>query len=109
MDEIVLPWPDRKLHPNTPAHWAVRAKVKKKARRDAHLIAKAAGWHQTRWPEGRLHVWIDGYAETMTVSSPASRRILTAWRTPWAWMTVGSFRTPTSKTKHGTRQRCGYG
>jgi hypothetical protein len=63
MDEVVLPWPDRNLHPNSSTHWAALAKAKKKARRDAHLVAKAAGWHQAQWPEGRLHVWIDGYAK----------------------------------------------
>ena len=27
------------------------------------LVAKAAGWNRIDWPEGRLHVWIDGYAK----------------------------------------------
>lgn len=59
--EIVLPWPSRDLHPNARVHWGRRSRAAKKARRDAHLIAKSAGWNHAEWPEGRLHVWIDGY------------------------------------------------
>lgn len=33
--KIALPWPDRRLSPNSRAHWAVKANAKAKARRDA--------------------------------------------------------------------------
>ncbi|MGB2336255.1 MAG: hypothetical protein ACPH5V_03015 [Alcanivorax sp.] len=62
-EEIVLPWPDRKLHPNSRVHWAPLAKAKKAAKRDAFLVAKSVGWDKVEWPDGRLHVWIDGYAK----------------------------------------------
>lgn len=60
--ELVLEWPKRVLHPNSRVHWSQRHRARKQARRDAHLLAKAAGWHRVEWPDGRLHVWIDGYA-----------------------------------------------
>lgn len=61
MKEIVLPWPDRKLHPNSRPHWAVKAKATKSARGAAHLVALECGWHQVDWPDGDLFVWIDFY------------------------------------------------
>lgn len=60
--ELVLPWPDRALHPNARGHWSERSKAAKSARALAHGIALEAGWHRRAWPQGRLHVWIDGYA-----------------------------------------------
>ena len=62
MKELVLPWPSRDLHPNSRGHWSKRAKAAKAARASAHLIALEAGWHREQVPDGRLHVWIDGYA-----------------------------------------------
>lgn len=62
MNEIILPWPDRKLHPNARVHWAVKSKAAKAARHYAATMANLHGWHRVQWPEGRLHVWIDGYA-----------------------------------------------
>ena len=61
--EIVLPWPARVLHPNARAHWSKRVKAAKAERGMAMLLAAAAGWHRVEWPEGRLHVWIDGYPQ----------------------------------------------
>lgn len=61
MRELVLPWPDRTLSPNSRAHWTKLAKARKKARADAHMLTKAAGWHLVKLPEGRLHLWIDFY------------------------------------------------
>lgn len=64
MKEIVLPWPDRRLHPNARVHWAVRSKAVKAARKMAGLVAIGAGaaLFTIREPSsGRLHVWIDGY------------------------------------------------
>lgn len=58
--EIVLPWPHPALNPNKRTHWAKLSGLKKKARRQAYLAALEAGW-RTEWPEGRLHIWIDGY------------------------------------------------
>lgn len=59
--EIVLPWPDRVLHPNARAHWARKAASAKLTRKEAGWCAKAAGWHNVTWPAGRLHIWIDAY------------------------------------------------
>lgn len=40
---VVLPWPDRRLHPNARAHRMAKASAAKKARADAAWCAKAAG------------------------------------------------------------------
>lgn len=61
MMELVLPWPDRVLHPNSRPHWAQRAKAARQARETAHLLAIEAGWHRAGWPDGDLFVWIDFY------------------------------------------------
>ncbi len=66
MIELVLPWPSRDLHPNARVHWARKAKAVKAARQQADILALAAGWQHVSWPDGPLHVWIDGY--------PADRR-----------------------------------
>lgn len=61
--EILLPWPPRELHPNGRAHWAVKARHAKKQRADATLLARQAGYDKIEWPpEGRLCVWLTGYA-----------------------------------------------
>lgn len=60
---LILPWPDLKnLSPNSRIHWAQKAKAKARARKEACLIAKSAGWHRADWPNSRLAVWIDYYA-----------------------------------------------
>ena len=41
---VTLPWPPRALWPNTKAHWSKRAPVAAKARADAMLLTRAAGW-----------------------------------------------------------------
>ena len=61
MNELVLPWPSRVLHPNSRTHWAQRAKAAKAARESGHLLAVEAGWHRREWPDGDLFVWIDFY------------------------------------------------
>ena len=61
MKEIILPWPSRDLHPNSRVHWTVKARAVREARHEAWAIAKAARWTIAEWPDGRLHVWIDGY------------------------------------------------
>lgn len=61
MKEIVLPWPDRRLHPNSRVHWRAKAPITKAARSLAHLLALEAGWHRVELPPGRLHLWIDFY------------------------------------------------
>ena len=64
MSEILLPWPPRELHPNGRAHWAVKARHARKQRADAILLARQAGYDKIDWPEnGRLAVWITGYAK----------------------------------------------
>ena len=59
--EIVLPWPDRALHPNSRVHWSKRSKAAKAQRTMALLVAADACWSGAAMPEGRLHVWIDAY------------------------------------------------
>lgn len=64
LPELILPWPHRDLHPNARGHWSKRAKAAKAARLQAWAIARQA-WSaddMAALPEGRLHVWIDGYA-----------------------------------------------
>jgi hypothetical protein len=41
--EIFLPWPDRRLSPNSRGHWATLARSKKKAKQDAYYAALEAG------------------------------------------------------------------
>lgn len=58
---LVLPWPDRVLHPNARPHFIVLAKARKAARAYAACAAKNA-WSGRNFPEtGRLHLWIDFY------------------------------------------------
>jgi len=93
--KITLPWPDRRLSPNSRAHWAVTSKVKAKARKDAayltydamqkHLATRAhfAGEHRlpvkvTFYPPDNrrrdddnmvasFKAWRDGIADAMGV------------------------------------------
>jgi crossover junction endodeoxyribonuclease RusA len=46
MIAVDLPWYSPDLHPNTRTHWAARARAAKKARRDAAILAKAAGFKE---------------------------------------------------------------
>lgn len=60
---LVLPWPDRTLHPNERPHWRVLAKAKKAARENACILAKV---HFAQRPQdfkkaGRLDLWIEFY------------------------------------------------
>lgn len=65
--EIVLPWPPRALSPNARVHWSKKHRAAKTQKRDAALLAQAAGYGRIDWPEaGRLCVWVTGY--------PADRR-----------------------------------
>ena len=61
MNELVLIWPARDLHPNARVHYHRKAKAAKVARQESMVIALAAGWHRITLPEGRLHLWIDFY------------------------------------------------
>jgi hypothetical protein len=58
---IIFPWPARVLHPNARTHWAAKAKAAKAARLEGWAMAHQAGWDRERWPEGRLHLWLDFY------------------------------------------------
>lgn len=50
---IILPWPPRALSPNgRPAHWAVRNKAKKAQRDIADALAREAGLHKAKVPDG---------------------------------------------------------
>lgn len=55
---LVLPWPDRALHPNARVHWIVKSRAAREARHYAHLVTLEAGWHLVQLPEGRLHLWL---------------------------------------------------
>jgi crossover junction endodeoxyribonuclease RusA len=59
--ELVLPWPDRSLHPNSRVHWSKRSKAAKQARADAYVLTKDAWRYLAPLPEGPIHVWINGY------------------------------------------------
>lgn len=61
MNELVLPWPPRDLHPNARIHWARKAKATKLSRLATKIIVKAGGWTAAELPEGRLHLWFDFY------------------------------------------------
>ncbi len=61
---IILPYPDKALSPNSRCHWSQRAKAAKKARSDAFHIVNALDNCPFVGYEGRLHVWIDVYAKT---------------------------------------------
>ncbi len=63
---IVLPYPDKALSPNSRCHWSQKAKAAKKARSDAFYLARAAGMNKSAFAdyEHRLHFWIDIYAKT---------------------------------------------
>lgn len=61
MKELILPWPNRLLHPNARTHWATKAKAAKSARAEAYLLALCAHWNSADLPAGPIHVWIDGY------------------------------------------------
>lgn len=61
MNELVLPWPSRDLHPNSRGHWSKRAKAAKAARQSGFVLAREAGWREMTLPDGPLHLWIDGY------------------------------------------------
>lgn len=41
--EIFLPWPNRRLSPNSRGHWATLARAKKAARKEAFYLTKEAG------------------------------------------------------------------
>lgn len=59
---IVLPWPDRALHPNARVHWRVRSDATKAARAAAYYAAIQEKWNRETWPAtGRLHLWWDFY------------------------------------------------
>lgn len=60
--ELVLPWPDKALHPNSRGHWSKRAKAAKAARQSAFILSREAGWRELNFPPGPIHVWVDGYA-----------------------------------------------
>lgn len=60
MREIVIPWPDRALHPNARVHWSKRSKAAKAARIAGQVLARNAGWTACAFV-GNVHVWIDGY------------------------------------------------
>ena len=63
---IELPYPDKVLSPNSRCHWSKKALAAKKARSDAFVIARAAGFNKSTFAgyEHRLHFWIDIYAKT---------------------------------------------
>ena len=61
MNELVLPWPARDLHPNARPHWARKARAVKAARYSAAMLVMQAGWQAIPLPSGRLHLWMDFY------------------------------------------------
>ena len=63
---IVLPYPDKALSPNSRVHWSIKAKAAKKARSDAFVIVREAGINALTYADfsGKLHLWIEYYAKT---------------------------------------------
>ena len=61
---IVLPWPDRRLHPNARVHWAIKARAAAKARLNAYYLAQAVGARALGW---------DGAAVRLTFCPPDRR------------------------------------
>ena len=61
MNELVLPWPDRRLSPNARTHWRSLASVKRAARHLAAALAIQSRWNHVELPDGRLHLWMDFY------------------------------------------------
>ena len=62
---ITLPWPDKRLSPNARTHWAVLAKVKKLARKDACILATVAiplkDKREIAAQEGRIEIEVRFY------------------------------------------------
>ena len=63
---IILPWFDRALSPNSRTHWAVKATAVKAARHQGAIAAMMAGYNKQTFAahDGRIHIWIDFYAKT---------------------------------------------
>lgn len=66
MKEIILPWPARELSPNARAHWAVKSKFAKVARKIGYVRAMESGFdcHTFVGHEGKLHIHTIFYAKT---------------------------------------------
>lgn len=47
---VTLPWPPLGLSPNSRLHWAQKARLTAKYRRDCQIVAMAAGARQLGWP-----------------------------------------------------------
>ena len=62
---VTLPWPPSILSPNARVHWAERAKVAARARRDACILCQSAGLRALPWP---------GMSVTLTFCPPDRRR-----------------------------------
>jgi len=59
--ELVLPWPSKDLSQNARGHWAIKARATKAARKEAAVLAIAAGWQSIVLPAGALHLWLNMY------------------------------------------------
>ena len=49
-EPIAYPWPPKELSPNARVHWAKKATIAKKYRRDAYLLTREAGLRATEGP-----------------------------------------------------------
>lgn len=58
---LELPWPNTDLNPNRRTHWAKLARLKKKARADAHTAGLGARLNRQMWGEGRIPLAISFY------------------------------------------------
>lgn len=57
--EVILPWPDKELSPNSRGHWRKRHDAAKAAKQTAWAATLAA---KLSVPAGaRLHLWLDFY------------------------------------------------
>lgn len=53
---LTLPWPPRVLHPNSRPHWSKLRPAAKRARRDAYILAQAAGARDLGWEAANVSV-----------------------------------------------------
>lgn len=64
MNELILPWPSKKLSPNARVHWGQKAQASKNCRRSAMVMTMEAGWNSNVLPDGRIHLWVTFYPPT---------------------------------------------
>lgn len=58
--EITFPWPPRQLSPNTPIHWAAKAKIKAAYRQECRIVTTNTLFPiRPSFHDGKIHLFID--------------------------------------------------